>query len=135
MIDETANRILMSDSIRGMVPELEEDSVQKFEDSFVITALEIISNEAKEVLVGNLVGISIEDIIKVDFRIKMEDAYNIIKRATLNQEMLCAAIQLHLADDGFRIQGPFKMSSHKMLDFDHPNKMCTLALDLTKVIP
>ena len=47
MIDETANRILMSDSIRGMVPELEEDSVQKFEDSFVITALEIISNEAK----------------------------------------------------------------------------------------
>ena len=79
MIDETANRILMSDSIRGMVPELEEDSVQKFEDSFVITALEIISNEAKEVLVGNLVGISIEDIIKVDFRIKMEDAYNIIK--------------------------------------------------------
>jgi len=134
MIDETANRILMSDSIRGMVPELEEDSSQNFEDSFVITALEINTNGTKSVLIGNLVGISIEEIIKIDLRVNMEDAYNFIKDFILGQKILCEAIQLHLAENAFKIQGPFKTTSYKMLDFDHPNKKCTLALDLTKVI-
>lgn len=125
----------MSDSLHGMVPELEEDSVQKFQDSFVVAAFEISINEKSEVIVGNLIGISSDEIVKIDIRTKMSEAYEISKSILQGQKVICEAFQLHYAEDNFRVQGPFSITSHKMLDFDHPNKMCILALDLIRETP
>jgi hypothetical protein len=39
---------------------------------------------------------------------------------------------MHLDDDEIVMEGPFKFSSPKIMNFDHQNKMCTLGVDLIK---
>lgn len=125
----------MSDSIRGMVPELEEDQVQQIQETIIVSAIELSSKGKKNIVIGNLIGISVENDIKLDARIKTDEAYQISKSILQGQELKCDGFQIHYSEDGFRVAGPFKIMSHKMLDFDHSSKMCTLALDLTKETP
>lgn len=121
----------MSDSLKGQVPELE-DETQNFDDAFVVSALELNIDEKSEIFVGNLIGISLEEIIKIDLRLNLSSAYKIIKSQLSGSNLFCEAFQLHLSDDLIRHVGPFKILSRKMIDIDHPNKMCTLALDLVR---
>jgi hypothetical protein len=131
MTDEDGNRLLMSDSLRGMVPELEEEQFQAFQDAFVIVA--VLLNDGNQTLeaTGNLVGLSMEnrDLIKLDVRVSIEDAYRAVGRH-ISGELKCDAVQLLLASDGIRINGPRRVAALKMFDIDHNNKMCTLAIDL-----
>lgn len=134
MINDTSNRILMSDSLRGAVPDLEDDSSQtseQFFDSFIIAVLEM--NDA-EFLTGSLNGISLEEkVIKLDVKLKIDSVYDIISDMSLGVAPICNAIQLHLAEKANRIVGPFKFTSPKMFAIDHPNKLCVLGIDLIKI--
>jgi len=134
MIDDTVNRILMSDSLRGTVPDLEDDSSQTSEqllNSFIIVVLEM--NDA-EILTGSLDGISLEEkVIKLDVKLKIDSVYDLINDMSLGVVPTCNAIQLHLGEKANRIIGPFKFTSPKMFAIDHPNKLCVLGIDLIKI--
>lgn len=134
MIDDTINRILMSDSLRGIVPDLEDDSSQISEhlfNSFIIVILEM--NDA-EFLTGSLDGISLEEkVIKLDVKLKIDSVYDIINDMSLGAVPACNAVQLHFGEKATRIVGPFKFASPKMFAIDHQNKLCVLAIDLIKI--
>jgi hypothetical protein len=134
MIDVTSNRLLMSDSIRGIIPDLEDDVSQivaQASDSFIITALEIHGDEA---VVGSLDGISVDErIVKLDVKLKLEQAYQLFNQVVAGKETTCEAVQLHLGDKMSRVPGPFKLVTPKMFGIDANNKMCVLAVDLIRI--
>ena len=130
---EDKDRILMSDSIRGMVPELEEEQMRTFEDAFVIASFELRREESVDILSGKVVGVSCEErATKIDVRLHNHEAYGLFKSA-MQGALVCDNLYLWLGTDETKLSGPFKMTSPKMLDFDHQHKMCTLGVDLIKI--
>ena len=134
MIDDSSSRLMMSDSIKGQVPELESDETAKFDDGFVIVVIETKVDEASSdrLLVGSLVGFGHEDVVKIDLRVPIVDAFAVVKKTMDESPMTCEGYQMHLGTEVARQTGPFKLSSPRVMDFDHANKMCTLAVDLIR---
>lgn len=124
------NRLLMSPSLQGVVPELE-DEVAQFEDSFVIALIEVVA-DVNSTFVGSLVGISLEEeVVKLDVRASISECYDFIFRYK-EGESTSSAVHLRLSNKLTTVSGPFKIKSPRLLDFDHKNKMCTMGIDLLK---
>jgi len=133
MIDNT-DRILMSDDIRGMVPELETESLKDYNDSFVVATIDLSNEGHTDILVGSVAGISFENAseIKLDVRVNIDEAFRTVKKHKTTG-LSCRMFYMYLGDDELLLEGPYKISSSKMMDFDHQNKMCTLGVDLIKI--
>lgn len=124
----------MSDDIKGMVPELEEDKISEYSDSFVVAALDMSSETEQFVIAGSLTGLSIESLgsLKIDIKTALKDAYSVIKKYKTSG-LSTRMFYLHLDDDEIYFEGPYKVTSPKLLEFDHQNKMCVLGIDLISI--
>jgi hypothetical protein len=122
----------MSDSLKGTVPEFEDAEVGEQSKNFIIAILEIVINKSKtEPLMGSLVGIELGDNVKIDFKMLLSDAFSTI--GLFNQGKIdINSIQLHLLNDVMYIDGPFKITSMKLIDIDQTLQLCVLAIDLTR---
>ena len=125
---------MMSDSIRGVIPDFDEETVKKFEDSFVVSALEIVSGNDTNAIVGNTVGVSFDGDtgVKLDIRVTMSEAFDLLQRHN-GGGVACGNLYMQLGDHEICKTGPFKVLSLKAMDFNHQEKMCILGIDLTKV--
>lgn len=124
-------KLLMSDSLRGQIPDLEQLDSQ--DDYFVIFALVARSKFTAEIIIGTLVGISVEpDIVKVEMRIETSKAYDFLT-AHMSTGWECLEYHLQTASKDYTETGPFRISSPRMMDFDKSDKHCTLGFDLLKV--
>ena len=121
----------MSDALKGMVPELEEDQIRTYNDAFVVTTLEVNDGETSKIIVGSLDGFSQDENseIKLDVRVEVREAYDVIKMYT-STRLSSRMLYLHLGDDEIPFEGPYKISNPKIMSFDHQNRMCTLGVDL-----
>jgi len=130
MLNDIANRLLMSEDLKGLVPSLEDDNIARYDDAFVIAALEI--RHAGEIIpiAGSLIGISYDTAVKIDMRVESSVAYDLVTGLATGEVYTCDAYQLLLGSRQVRLTGPFRVSCPKMLDFDKDRKMCTLAVDL-----
>jgi len=133
MIEDNTNRLLMSDSLRGQVPELEAESTAIQEESFIIVGLELYVSGSPRVFAGTAVGISNEDsVIKLDAKVNISEAYDVFTLcATENVE--CKNCYVTHGERVLTLSGPYKLSAPKMVDFDRQTKMCTLGIDLIKL--
>lgn len=134
-MNDSTSRLMMSDSLQGMVPQLEDEALEKYSDSFVVGVLELDPQQfIDSPLVGSLVGLAVEEITKFDVKTSISAAYAILKMATMNAKIICNAFQFHLGPDVTRVVGPFFLQSPRMIDLDHDRKTCTLAVDLVKIV-
>ena len=125
---ENDDKLMMSDSIKGLIPDFDENQIKSFEDSFIIGTLELQFNEVVDLLSGTLIGFSLEkDTIKFDIRIKTSEAFNFFKNL---ENLSCRSIYMHLGNEEICLRGNYKISSPKMMDFDHKTKTCILGIDL-----
>jgi len=134
MIIRDENRLLISDSLLDAVPDLVEDHISKTDSvEILIAGLEIIDETAGEALAGKVLGFSIEsdDSIKLDIHTKSRRAYDFIKKYKTTG-LSCRMLYLYFGDDELHMEGPFKISTPKIFDFDQQMSMCTLAIDLIK---
>lgn len=129
------DNLLMSDSLQGMVPEIEEQLLS-YEDSIIIAGIDYRTANFKDVIAGSVVGISFEaDTIKVDIRKNVGELYRFVAFCLRNPEAECHGLYLQNGKDEMVLQGPFKITSPKLTDIDHKEKTCTLGLDLIKIVP
>lgn len=135
------NLLLMSDELRGNVPELEGTEVAAFREGFVLVEMDMTTDvvlfgaHRPNTLVGNLVGVELnirDNVDKIDLRVPIPDAYALLSHVGLGGVVLCTAYRLVLGDDTTRFVGPFDVKTPKMFDFDPVAKMCVLALDLDR---
>lgn len=134
MEDNNFDNLMMSDSIRGQIPDLEDDAVKKLEDSFLVAALEVKFGDSIEPLVGSTVGLSFESDmnISVDLRVSTPDAFDLLKKHGAFA-VECTTFYVYLGQEEICHRGPYRFTSLKVLDFDHQNKMCTLGIDMVRV--
>jgi hypothetical protein len=132
MIDNSS-RLLMSESLKGMIPELEEEQTRAFSDAFVVTTLELNTPKESNLIVGSLDGISFDNSseIKLDIRVEVKEAYEAFKKYT-TAGLSSRLLYLHLGDNEICLEGPFKVNNFKIMSFDHQNRMCTLGVDLIR---
>jgi len=137
MITDEQNNLFMSDSLEGMIPQLESDLIEDPSPGFVVCALEIDLLKKIEAAVGTVLGFSFEgdtDLLKVDLRMETTKAYFLIKLYhELKENMICRALYLQYDSDEIIFQGNYKFLSCKMLDINTKEKMCTFAADLIKI--
>lgn len=130
------DRLLMSDSLVGMVPDIEEQ-LKNFEDSIVIVGVEYACGNLKDVIAGSLVGIVFDkDDLKIDFRKNTSEVYKFLKFYLENQVSLsCSSVYLQNDQNEIILSGPYKLSSPRLIDLDYKEKTCTLGLDLFRFTP
>lgn len=127
------NRLLMSDSLRGVVPELEEDIAKKLEDTIVVVSFVLSRGTDSEIASGVLVGASVEErIVKADFRLDTSDAYRLFS-AFIKDNWRCDKLYMDYAGDYLEISGPFQVSAPKLSDIDRQLRTCTIGIDLIRI--
>lgn len=129
MIQDNVDRIIMSDSLVEMLPDLDQEASFPAGDAFVVAALDLDF----DLIIGSLSGISIESSgIKIDIQIKLDEGYTVIKNFSI-AGLSCRVLYLRFGNDEFCMEGPFEVSSPKLMNLDRENKMCVLGVDLIKV--
>lgn len=132
---EDTDLLMMSDSLKGNVPELEEQ-IRLVEDSIIIVGIEYYVGDEKEVLAGSVTGLSFEEkIIKIDFKRSTSDAYKFLKLNLIQGEVTCKNLYFQNNEDDFVISGPFRITSPRLTDLDHKEKTCTIGLDFVRIAP
>lgn len=131
----SADKLLMSDSLQGMVPEIEEQLLS-YEESIIIVGVDYRTKEFQDIIAGSVVGIAFEtNVIKVDLRKNVKEIYRFIMFCCQNPEIECHGLYMQHGESETVLQGPYKIVSPKLTDIDHKEKTCTLSLDLIKIIP
>lgn len=132
MIKDDKDSILMSDSLIGMIPELDGKKYD-FDDSFVNVNLELTSLGYLDVLPGSLVGGSFDPLNpQLDIRTNLNIAYEFIKKNT-SSRLTCRIAYMHLGDSEIRLEGPYQIYDPKISDIDRQTKTCTLGIELVKL--
>ena len=127
------NKLMMSDSLKGLVPDLEEDVLKNFEDTIIIVSLLLSLDDSEDILSGVLVGCSNEtEIVKVDFRLDTFQAYGWFAQFG-TKNYVCNRLSLMYAEEIHEILGPFRLKCPKISDIDRQTKMSTFGIDLVRI--
>ena len=134
MIPKNEDRLLMSESLEGNVPDLEDEkqTFSRYEDAFLIGVLEmtgILPDDSP--IVGKLIGIANEEVIKIDLKISLNIAYKIMKMS-FEKILVVNGFQVHHGKEFMRRLGPFTVKSPRLMDIDHEIRACVIALDLVR---
>lgn len=125
-MQENQNRLLVSDSLIDVI-EPDDAVISKYDDAFILGALFI---KGLGPLVGNISGIALEAAVKIDMRVNIFEAYNIVSKMATGEEVFCDGYQLQFGGDEVNVMKNFRISSPKIMSIDHENRMCVLAVDL-----
>lgn len=133
MIVSDESRLLISDSLRDVIPDLNEDQLETASSSMLIAGLEILHEGKVDIVVGKVIGLSFDSdgSVKIDIHTELGKAYDFIKNYQTTR-LSCRLLYLYLGNDETRIEGPFSVFSPKIFDFDQQMSMCTLGIDLIK---
>lgn len=125
------NRLLMSDSLKDVVPDLTEEEINALSATMIVATMEIIYDGKVEIVAGKLLGLSYEPEgnMRLDIHMELKKAYDFIKKYKATR-LSCRMLYLHLGNDEISNAGNFKISSPKIFDFDQQMTTCTLAVDL-----
>lgn len=126
------DRLLMSDALKGKLPELDEEIIKKLEDTIITVSFQFSREDVTDVMSGLLVGCSVDsDSIKLDFRLDTTEAYNWFAKF-VEPDWRCIRLIIEHAGHCIDMTGPFYVNSPKIIDIDRQSKMSTLGIDLIR---
>ncbi len=122
---------MVSDALKDALSEdqLDQDQV---EEMFISVAL--VTEPKNSSLTGNLIGIEFGKNPKIDLKTSLKEAFDFIGRVASGD--ICNkkvnSLILLLGEKSILVSGPFAMTGIKIIEIDSTNKLCVLAVDLTK---
>ena len=125
------SHVLMSEVLRGQVPELEGD--QQLDPlaaakHVVVIAEKVVGNKV-EGMVGILRGILLGAAPEIEFRADLKECLEILKTSSLT----FSKIELHYGEEiVVPIVGPFIVKAARIDEISPADGLCTLGLHLTK---
>jgi hypothetical protein len=125
-VQPDTSKVLMSESLRGTVPDLEEGVAPDVQ--FVIAIGHRKVGNKEEPLVGSLVGVLFDQKPEIEIKVTVEEAINVIEAQNLSFEKF----EMHHGERIFELVGPFSVSAARMQDFDVATQMCVLMLSLSR---
>jgi|SRR5579885_790021 len=133
-IKAETSRVLMSDVLKGRVPEELEDeavagAIDALEKSVVNVIAKIQIGEGKATAVcGILRSVLFETEPELEFRVTLDDALAIVEA----QSLQFLGFELQHDKRTIKCPGPFLIKGARIDDIDAPNGLCTLSLGLKR---
>jgi len=124
---------LMSDVLRGQIPELEEEIQTQIEDmssKFVSVVAHVKDNTHRpRAFTGMLRSVLFEVEPEIEIRVELSLALDIVEAAGLVFERF----ELHHGDRMVPMAGPYVPKAARIQDIDVADQLCTIALGLKKL--
>src|SRR5271165_4679128 len=124
-------QVLMSDVLRGQVPELEGEQrqIEELQAKHVLVVAEKATAVKTEGLVGILRGVLLGPEPEIEFRCDLKEALAILKANQLS----FVKFELHYGDDVIvPIPGPFNVKAARIDEISPTDELCTLGLHLVR---
>jgi hypothetical protein len=128
-IKPDTSRVLMSDVLKGTIPELE-DEIAKDPISgkhVIAIAHRVVAGKA-DGLVGILRGVLFGKDPEIAFRIELNDAMDIVDAPQLHFN----GFEFHHGERIIKMPGPFLVEAARIDDISAQDQMCTLSLHLKR---
>lgn len=122
------SHVLMSDVLRGQVPELEGEERETDQAEHVVVIAQKIVGPLKEALIGVLRGIHLGSEPEIEFRIDLSEAMSLISAKDLS----FAGFELHHKTTVIPIPGPFTIKAARIDEISPIEQLCTIGLQLVK---
>ena len=122
------SHVLMSDVLKGQIPELESEQIGQIEGKHVLLLAEKVTNGTAEGMVGLLRGILFDVEPEIEFRIDLSEALGIVEAPLLS----FSRFELHHGERVINIPGPYVVKAARIDDISAQDQLCTISLQLKK---
>jgi len=122
--------ILMSDTLKGHVPALEEEPLPEDPlagEHVVVIAAKRVANQ-RDAIVGILRSVLFDVDPEIEFRIQLSEAMDIIEAPGISFD----GFELHHGERIIKMGGPYLVKAARIDDISSKDQMCTLGLHLKK---
>lgn len=120
-------RLMMSEALKGAVPQLENDEV--LGDEFVVTAEGWMKDGS---IAGALRSVLFDPKPEIEFRVLLDAAFDVVEA----QGLVFTRFTIQRQDRAIELQGPFTVKAARISEIDadvNPDtQMCVLALSLQR---
>ena len=128
-VQPDTSRVLMSDVLKGNVPELEGDVTEGVPNNrHVVVIAEKVTAVKKEGLVGILRGVFFDTEPEISFRIELDEAMGLVEAPALSFN----SFELHHGERIVKMPGPFIVKAARIDDISAQDQLCTISLHLMK---
>lgn len=126
------SNVLMSEALRGQVPELEDEQVvDAFRGKHVVVVTEKVIGGKAEGMVGILRGIMLGVDPEIELRCELKEALEILRANSLS----FTKFELHHGEETIiPIPGPFIVKAARIDEIDVMEQVCTLGLHLQRQV-
>lgn len=124
------SKILMSDALRGQLPELESDMVTQLQGQYVHVIADRRVGGQSMPLAGLLRSVLLDVQPEIEIKVEMSEALKTIKATDLSFEFF----ELQYGEDeDVTLPGPFTVKAARIQEIDPVTQTCVLALHLQRV--
>lgn len=124
------DRVLMSEALRGQVPELEGEAQVPAE--LVLNAVTVVAEkrigDKVTAMVGVLRGVLLGSEPEIEFRCALDEALDVLEASQLS----FGGFELHRGDRVVQIKGPFLVKAARLDEIVPGDQLCTLGLHLAR---
>lgn len=122
---------LISESLRDVLPSDEE--IQGPDKDDCITVM-LVAGFTDMPAVGFLIGVEVLPTFKLDVKVSLEEGYNFISGFIMaSSRPTISSIIINYGEKITKIEGPYSISSTKIVETDSVTKTCVVAIDLIKI--
>lgn len=122
------SHILMSDALKGTIPELEDEQVDAIKNRHVTVVAEKSTADGTEGMVGILKGVLLGSEPEIEFKCDLKEALGILSADSL----LFNVFELHHDESVVSIPGPFSVKAARIDEINVVDQLCTLGLHLMR---
>jgi O-succinylbenzoate synthase len=122
------SRVLMSDVLKGQVPDFDEEVVEQLNGKHVILVAEVHVGAKTQGVTGLLRGVMFGANPEVEFRLDLEEALSIIEA----QGLSFGKFELHHGERIVALPGPFVVVQARIDDISAQDQLCTMWLQLKR---
>ena len=118
------SKIIMSEELQGLIPELEDDTASEYGSNAVVQ-FDIL--DQKIPLRGPLVSVTSSQAMEFEIRSTIEAALAIYK---IKNDVIFDKIKIIYHEESLTHEGPFMISDIKIHDIKHSEQICVLKMSL-----
>ena len=124
------SRILMSEVLKGQVPELGDSNFAEIAAGMVTVVADRIVGQQSVPLVGIMHSVLFDAQPEIEFRVALSEAFDIVEATDLHFN----DIDMHHGTRIIKLRGPFQVSAARIQEIDSSGQVCTLMLSLKRLV-
>jgi len=124
------SRILMSDVLKGQLPELESDAIDELQDQYVHVIADRFMNGHQQPLAGLLRTVLFDQSPEIEIKIELSEALKTVRANDLRFDSF--ELQ-HGEKETVIMPGPFTVKAARIQEIEPATQTCVLALHLQRI--